>query len=44
VAVGPARLFPSVGYTVGSLAVADAAGAPQRAGLTGFRAQMAVGF
>jgi hypothetical protein len=44
VEVAGARLFPSVGYTIGSLAVADPAGAPQRAGLTGFRAQMAVGF
>jgi hypothetical protein len=44
VAVAGARLFPSVGYTVGSLAVSDAAGAPMRAGLTGFRAQVAAGF
>jgi hypothetical protein len=35
------RFFPSVGYTVGSLATNDAAGAPAKAGLTGFRAQIA---
>jgi hypothetical protein len=37
-----ARLFPSVGYTVGALASADASGAPARAGITGFRAQLAM--
>jgi hypothetical protein len=44
VEVAGARLCPSVGYTIGSLAVADAAGLPRRAGLTGFRAQVAAGF
>jgi hypothetical protein len=42
VGVGGVRVFPSVGYTVGSLATSDAAGAPARAGLTGFRAQLAM--
>ena len=34
--------FPSVGYTVGKLATADAAGAPVQADLTGFKAQLAI--
>jgi hypothetical protein len=42
VGVGGVRVFPSVGYTVGSLATSDAAGAPARAGMTGFRAQLAM--
>jgi hypothetical protein len=36
------RVFPAVAYTVGSLATNDAAGAPAHAGLTGFRAQLAM--
>ena len=39
VTVGGMRLFPSVGYTAGSLATSDGA----HAGLTGFRAQVAMG-
>jgi hypothetical protein len=35
------RFFPSAGYTLGSLATNDAAGAPAKAELTGFRAQIA---
>jgi hypothetical protein len=34
--------YPSVGYTLGSLATVDASNAPARAGLTGFKAQLAV--
>jgi hypothetical protein len=34
--------FPSVGYTLGSLATADLSGASTHAGLTGFRAQLAM--
>ncbi|MDB4899147.1 MAG: hypothetical protein JWN53_955 [Gemmatimonadetes bacterium] len=34
--------FPSVGWTFGALATSDAAGAPSRAGLTGFRAQLSM--
>jgi hypothetical protein len=36
------RVSPSVAYTLGSLATNDAAGAPTHAGLTGFRAQLAM--
>jgi hypothetical protein len=36
------RVVPSVGYTLGSLAASDATGSPARAGLTGFRAQLAM--
>lgn len=42
VRVGGVRVFPSVGYTGGSLAASDAAGVPAHAGLTGFRAQVAM--
>ncbi|MBA3671124.1 MAG: hypothetical protein H0W68_03745 [Gemmatimonadaceae bacterium] len=35
-------VYPSVGYTVGSLATVDAANVPARASLTGYRAQLAV--
>jgi hypothetical protein len=38
---GGVRFFPSLGYTVGSLATSDAASAPAKAGMTGFRAQIA---
>ena len=34
--------FPSVGYTMGQLATLDGQGAPTRADLTGFRAQLAI--
>ncbi|CAN5773029.1 hypothetical protein BH11GEM1_BH11GEM1_11110 [soil metagenome] len=34
--------FPSVGYTMGQLATLDGQGAPARADLTGFRAQLAI--
>ncbi len=34
--------YPSVGYTMGKLAVADASGAPVQADLTGFKAQLAI--
>lgn len=34
--------FPSAGYTLGSLATADVSGTPTHAGLTGFRAQLAM--
>jgi hypothetical protein len=36
------RIVPSAGYAVGRLAVTDASGAPANAGMTGFRAQLAV--
>jgi hypothetical protein len=36
------RIVPSVGYAFGRLAVTDASGAPANAGMTGFRAQLAV--
>ncbi len=36
------RLFPSAGYTVGSLPTSDAAGMPANARMTGFRAQLAM--
>jgi hypothetical protein len=42
VSLAGVRVFPSVGYTVGSLATSDAAGAPAHAQLTGFRAQVAM--
>jgi len=42
VSVAGVRVFPSVGYTAGSLATSDAVGASVRAGLTGFRAQLAM--
>jgi hypothetical protein len=42
VSVGGVRVVPSIGYTAGSLATSDAAGAPAHAGLTGFRAQLAM--
>jgi hypothetical protein len=42
VTVGGVRVFPSVGYTAGSLATSDELGAPAHAGLTGFRAQLAM--
>ena len=35
-------MYPSVGYTMGKLATADANGAPVQADLTGFKAQLAV--
>ncbi len=35
------RIIPSVGYTLGTLAVVDATGAPVNAGMTGFRLQIA---
>jgi hypothetical protein len=41
-ALGGLRVFPSAGYTVGSLATFDPAGAPASARLTGFRAQVAM--
>jgi hypothetical protein len=34
--------YPSVGYTMGKLATADASGAPVQADLTGFKAQLAI--
>jgi hypothetical protein len=34
--------FPSIGFTAGSLATTDAGGLPTHAGLTGFRAQIAM--
>ena len=34
--------YPSVGYTMGKLATADAAGVPVQADLTGFKAQLAI--
>lgn len=40
--VAGVRVYPSIGYTAGSLATSDAAGAPAHAGLTGFRAQLAM--
>jgi hypothetical protein len=42
VTVAGVRVFPSVGYTVGSLATNDAGGAPVHARMTGFRAQLAM--
>jgi hypothetical protein len=36
------RIVPSAGYSLGRLAVIDASGAPTNAGMTGFRAQLAV--
>jgi hypothetical protein len=36
------RIVPSIGYTLGSLAVLTAAGTPTTAGMTGFRAQVAM--
>jgi hypothetical protein len=39
---GGVTAFPSVGYTLGSLATPDRSGAPTHAGLTGFRAQVAM--
>ncbi len=42
VSVAGVRMFPGIGYTAGSLATSDAAGAPAHAGLTGFRAQLAM--
>ena len=42
VALGGVRVFPGIGYTLGSLASSDAAGAPATARLTGFRAQLAM--
>jgi hypothetical protein len=35
-------MYPSVGYTMGKLATADASGAPVQADLTGFKAQLAI--
>jgi hypothetical protein len=40
--IGGLRVFPSAGYTVGRLATIDEVGAPARAQLTGFRAQVAM--
>ena len=34
--------YPSVGYTMGKLATADASGAPVQADMTGFKAQLAI--
>lgn len=42
VTIDGVRVFPGVGYTVGSLATSDATGAPAHAGMTGFRAQLAL--
>lgn len=40
--VGGLTIYPSVGYTVGSMAMPDASNAVTHAGLTGFRAQLAM--
>jgi hypothetical protein len=42
VSLGGLRVFPSVGYTLGSVATIDAASTPTTARLTGFRAQVAM--
>jgi hypothetical protein len=42
VVMGGITAFPGVGFTTGSLATADATGTPAHAGLTGFRAQVAM--
>ena len=42
VTVAGTRVFPSVGYTAGSMATSDASGVPAHAGLTGFKAQLAM--
>jgi hypothetical protein len=40
--VGGVTVYPGVGYTLGSLATTDLNGAPASAGLTGFKAQIAM--
>jgi hypothetical protein len=42
ISLGGVRVFPSVGYTAGSLAATDAAGAPAQSRLTGFRGAVAM--
>ena len=40
--VAGVSVFPGAGFTLGSVATFDAAGLPAKAGLTGFRAQLAM--
>ena len=40
--LGGMTTYPGVGMTIGRLSTSDAAGAPAKAGLTGFRAQLAM--
>ena len=42
IGAGGFAAFPSVGYTFGQIATVDTQGAPTRADLTGFRAQLAI--